>query len=310
MATQVALKALVQGAYDVQKLRIAIGNRVCQCFYQSRGVKPGTKPKEELDRENQRLLKNIKAEYHGLAAGITKLKAEGRFKVKPKDTIIGPGDFEPTNYLPEYVMLNLCRMHDGLEAQEDAAFRDVERNLAGVPIWEKHLKSVTGCGPAMAGVLVALIDIRKAPYVSSLWAFAGLDVAADGKGRSRRKEHLIKRTYTNRDGQEDTRDSITFDPLLKTKLVGVLGGCLMRSGNAYYKGIYDNYKNRLEHRPDWKGTTPGHRHRAAVRYMVKLFLADLWVAWRQLEGLPVTQTYAEAKLGIVHGGAYVVEAAE
>ena len=38
----------------------------------------------------------------------------------------------------------------------------------------------------------------------------------------------------------------------------------------------------------------------AIRYMIKQFLADLYNAWRPLEGLEVAPTYAEAKLGIKH----------
>jgi hypothetical protein len=48
------------------------------------------------------------------------------------------------------------------------------------------------------------------------------------------------------------------------------------------------------------GTTKGHRHNMAIRYMVKEFLADLWTIWRTLEGLETKPRYAEAKLGIIH----------
>lgn len=34
--------------------------------------------------------------------------------------------------------------------------------------------------------------------------------------------------------------------------------------------------------------------------MSKEFLADLWRAWRELEGLPVVPRYAEEKLGVYH----------
>jgi len=34
--------------------------------------------------------------------------------------------------------------------------------------------------------------------------------------------------------------------------------------------------------------------------MIKMFLVDLYNAWRRLEGLPVAPTYSEAKLGKVH----------
>ena len=35
----------------------------------------------------------------------------------------------------------------------------------------------------------------------------------------------------------------------------------------------------------------------AKRYMIKQFLKDLWSAWRFNEGLEVTVSYPEAKLG-------------
>ena len=48
-------------------------------------------------------------------------------------------------------------------------------------------------------------------------------------------------------------------------------------------------------------TKPGFQaHNMAVRYAVKRFLADLYVAWRTLEGLPVATEYSVGKLGIVH----------
>jgi hypothetical protein len=44
----------------------------------------------------------------------------------------------------------------------------------------------------------------------------------------------------------------------------------------------------------------GQRHNMAMRYMVKMFLIDLYTKWRTLEGLPVSVPYSEAKLGIKH----------
>ena len=44
-----------------------------------------------------------------------------------------------------------------------------------------------------------------------------------------------------------------------------------------------------------------HRNNMAIRYAVKQFLTDHYVAARTMEGLPVSPTYAEAKLGLIHG---------
>jgi len=82
-----------------------------------------------------------------------------------------------------------------------------------------------------------------------------------------------------------------------------------------YVKQYDDYKHRLEHSEQitsergkggavkslaWKDVTPMHRHRAAIRKMVKAFLADLYANWRAIEGLEVRVPYQEQYLGHKH----------
>ena len=123
-----------------------------------------------------------------------------------------------------------------------------------------------------------------------------------GEGRSRKAHHLEDDIYLDADGKEQTKKSITFNPFLKTKLIGVLGSSFIKTG-GYYRTVYDNYKERLAHMPAHEEKSKGHRHNMAVRYMVKRFLVDLYVAWRNLEGLPVASEYSEGKLGIKHKAA-------
>lgn len=49
------------------------------------------------------------------------------------------------------------------------------------------------------------------------------------------------------------------------------------------------------------GKSGAHRDAAARRYMIKLFLVELYKVWRPLEGLPVHPSYQEEKLGHTHG---------
>lgn len=49
------------------------------------------------------------------------------------------------------------------------------------------------------------------------------------------------------------------------------------------------------------GCSPAHRNMAAKRYMIKMFLLELWKKWRELEGLPIPPSYAEVYLGLQHG---------
>jgi hypothetical protein len=190
----------------------------------------------------------------------------------------------------------------------------VQRALKQMPIWTEFLDGVKGCGPALAGAILAEIDITKAQYVSSLWAYAGYDVAQDGRGRSKRKEHLIDVEYKDTNGKIASRVGITFNPNLRTKLF-VLGTSFIKISDSPYRKIYDDYKNRLANHAiygvqndgkeiEGKGRVqPARRHMMSMRYMLKRFLVDLYVAWRTVEGLPVAPEYSVAKLGMVHGSA-------
>jgi len=174
----------------------------------------------------------------------------------------------------------------------------------------------------MSAVILAELDPHKARHVSGFWKYCGVDVAADGRGRSRRAEHLVERPYVDKDGQEAVKRSVTFNPFVKTKLVGVLGSSFLKqpAAECTYRQVYDDYKHRLETHPVYgsahdekrkaefqargqKYAPKGHRHNMAVRYCIKMFLADLWLAWRRLEGLPVTAPYHEAVLGHAHDAA-------
>jgi len=83
--------------------------------------------------------------------------------------------------------------------------------------------------------------------------------------------------------------------------MGVLSKSFIQSKSPY-KDIYDNIKHRLEHHADYKDVSKGHRDMMARRYMVKIFLIDLYVAWKEVEGLEAYPPYHVAKLGMTHKG--------
>ena len=156
------------------------------------------------------------------------------------------------------------------------------------PLWKTFLFHVKGVGESIAAVIISEFDINKAPTVSNLWSFAGL---APGKDRK------VK-------GQK-----CPYNQFLRAKLCGVLGSSFLKC-NSPYREFYDNMKNRLEakdwgmlskHPTDKKRPKAGHQHKAANRYMIKMFLRDLYVAWRTIEGLEVRKPYQEEYLGHKHG---------
>ena len=281
------LKTIVRGAYDIQKNRIQTGNRLVGNFKAKLGQAPSEK-EDTIDKEGQQVLTNLRRSHKLLTEGVASFPRQATFK----------GD----EVISDYTELCLVDNYLELEVQEKSHFRRLGNILKGYPIYNEFLLGVTGVGPAMAGVMLSEIDITKAEYPSSLHKYAGLDVASDGQGRSRKKEHLEDSEYVDAEGEVKVKKGITFNPFLKTKLVGVLGSSFIKQSpdKCVYRKIYDDYKHRLEHMDAHKEKSKGHRHNMAVRYMVKMFLVDLYNAWRRIEGLPVAPTYSEAKLGKVH----------
>lgn len=280
------LKPLVRGAYDMQKLRIEIGNRLVANFKSKLGQNPSEKENKITDSKAKFMLKQLRGEYKRITDGVTKIRLRS---------------FKGQELISSYAEFALVGQYENLLLFEEDAFNSIKMLLKEVPIYTEFLKDVKGIGPAMAGVIITEFDIHKAEYPSSFWRYAGLDVAEDGRARSRRKEHLIDYEYTTKDGEIKARKGITFNPFLKTKLVGVLGPSFLKAGKDHkYSREYYQYKFRLENHAIYKDVSNGHRHNMAIRYAVKRFLVDLHVFWRELEGLPVSQEYSEAKLDMKH----------
>lgn len=316
MNTEVGLlKLMVKGGYDLQALRMQTGLRLSANLRAKLADEPvevaeGDPPApDEMSEEAEKIIDRLKDEYKRLCDGVA------RNRTLPTEKGFAGGEL-----ISSFTELTLVDQYIRLESQETLQFRQMTSTLEKIPVYQHYLEQQRGVGPAMAGVLIATLDPLKARYVSSFWKYSGIDVGADGRGRSRRAEHLVERQYIDKNGKEASRMGVTYNPWLKTKLF-TLAGSFMRSGSPW-RDAYDQYKHRIMSDParvklpiaEWKKRyaagddcsnlwSPGRIDMAAKRYMIKMFLADLWTNWRKLEGLPVTATYHEAKLGHRHRAA-------
>ena len=336
------LTIAVRSAYDLQALRLQIGGRLNSNYKARLGQVAGATEEEGIeDEEDLLVLDELRSEFALLTKGIAeRVLAESTEDGKKPKTRRGMLAELPT--LDQYnayqraqaaaigeattpkakmplitSFVELCLVHRFLELHkfEQAQFKLLEEILTEHPVYMGYLSKIKGIGPAMAGILLAEIDLSKARYVSSLWAYAGYDVGPDGRGRSRRKEHQRVVQYIDRNGVPQSRNGITYNPTLKTKLY-VLATCLLRSGNETYKEVYANYKHRLanhekygEHN-DGKSrlneatgkdeflTSKARRHAMAIRQVIKVFLADFYINGKRILGQPIEAPYSEAKLGM------------
>lgn len=185
-------------------------------------------------------------------------------------------------------------LNESLKKLETVIMKDVSLMLKDVPIWTEWLKGVYGIGPCLAGSLIAgMVDINRFETISALWHYCGMHVV-DGEAPRRKRG-----------------SKITWNPFLRMTIFKTTDSFVKQNAEkCQYRELYDTKKKFYQIKfpdevkiPGTKGQkdrvkySKGHIHNMAKRYAGKIFLAHLWVKWRELEGLPISDPWV-----IAHGG--------
>ena len=372
------IRNLVSSVYDIQKLRIATGNRIVQSFNIQMGQEPQTR-QEDMDENTVKLIEALRTEYKRitdayvnkhysevLTSGNSKDKRKNSYNTKKSgktaiskssmdeeklpdgvdkieykvitltknasiDTVIKSmttNDNAGINMIKTKLDYELIGTYVDLLETEERTLKILSKEVEKHPMWNEFFKDVKGCGALMAAICIAYFDIHRARHVSSFWKYAGLDtvdvVKEDGtivnEGRAAKHAKFTEIEYVDKNGELKTKHGLGYNPILKTKLVGVLGGCILKSGlrtvkdengkpvldadgnkqqtaSSKYVQCYLDYLHRLNNRVNSKELTAAHKHSMANRYMIKMFIRDLWVTWRAYEGYEVSKPYEVDKLG-------------
>lgn len=372
------IRNLVSSVYDIQKLRIATGNRIVQSFNIQMGQEPQTK-QEDMDENTVKLIETLRSEYKRIAdayvdkqysevltSGDSKDKRKNSYNAKKSgktaiakteiskeklpagvdkvelkvvslaknasiDTVIKSmttNENAGINVIKTKLDYELIGTYVDLLETEERMLKVLSKEVEKHPMWDGFFKDVKGCGALMAAMCIAYFDIHRARHVSSFWKYAGLDtvdvVKEDGsiinEGRAARHAKFTEIEYVDKNGETKTKHGLGYNPVLKTKLVGVLGSCLLKAGlrtvkdekgkpildangnkqqtaSSKYVECYLDYLHRLNNRSDSEELTAAHKYAMANRYMIKQFIRDLWVTWRSYEGYEVSKPYEVDKLG-------------
>jgi Transposase IS116/IS110/IS902 family len=184
------------------------------------------------------------------------------------------------------------------------------------PVWP-WLSNIRGIGRLLSARLLSRLDITRAKTPSAFWAYCGLGTipgimyrcaecgleVAYPVGYQSREAHMrrssarpctgslepVQGAATTRVAPRRTslggRASYDAQARISCYLIGV---SMLRCGSEY-RSFYDTERARLAaSRPGW---APKRCHLSALRKMEKVFLRDLWLAWRKAEGLPVVAPY-------------------
>lgn len=178
-------------------------------------------------------------------------------------------------------------------SSRDAGLTSFIKKFAKVDPITKAAINVKGIGPVTVAACRVYIDIEKARHASSVWKYAGLHCPASERF-----------TKNEAGGGNKTLRTILFT-MADSQMKGASRG-------SAYGQIYYRIKERLEqsnkvtqtrvtgktgsHPMPWKDVSKGHRHGAALRGIMKHFLADYWFVARTLSDLPTDCGYAHDML--------------
>jgi hypothetical protein len=189
--------------------------------------------------------------------------------------------------------------------------------LARHPAWP-WLSAVKGVGPTLAAKLLARLDVRRAATPSAFWAYCGLATVKGIEYRcgvcgltvSHPESYRVSGTHLRLGSKRACSGELVrargsdsgvrvaqprpargqrsaYDQYAK-KVCYLIGTSFLKAGGSY-RDHYHNQKSRLE--LERSGWTAARRHLAALRKTEKLFLAHLWLVWREAVGLSVVQPY-------------------
>jgi hypothetical protein len=173
---------------------------------------------------------------------------------------------------------------DSLRELEGAHLRRLRGMLKLEPVYTGYLSKIKGVGPSIAAALISEIgDPGRFDTISALWSYCGLDVR-DGAARKRRKG-----------------EKANWNAKLRMTAVGRLVPQFikMKGRVCFGRDLYEQYKAFYLER-DTDIIPLGQIENRARRKVAKVFLSCLWLAWRTIKALPVSEPYAADRLNHTH----------
>ena len=225
---------------------------------------------------------------------------------------------------PQQDALVACSLGLKAEAKQLAttSMRDQYRQL---PIYQTFLGHVYGLSSGVCvSYLCGTIDIRRAEKPSQLIRYCGLSVD-NATGALERRATAPKYNW---EGKYDPNKGGTYNSIMRTRMYQAFttmwknSGGAERNATSKYLDIWHNKKARVlmsERVHDGKITlqkprttkegkiitevsAQGFAHSVGWHTSASVFLYDLYLMWRALEGLPVWLSYYEWARGREHNG--------
>lgn len=208
------------------------------------------------------------------------------------------------------MLADVKRIRKAAESLETPMLRELRK----LPVYKLFLSQVYGVGPVVAAYLCADIDIAKATKPSNLRRFCGMAVI---NGRLERRAAGVKSAYNagvrtrlfqmfSAMAKNAAKKSVDRPHGTTSKYLDVWLGVKHRE---MHSERVDGAANKWrDHEGEWRGGAKAHAHAKGWHKAADVFIEDLYIVWRAIEGLEVWPSYYAAKLGYEHGGKISVNA--
>ena len=303
------IKSIVDTREIIKKSRIKIGNSIVNNTYLSLGKRNYDKLKEEMGIKGD-VTQALMKEYERIKSHIRQKMYEKN--PNRKDYNITERVFNTyapeSKIIPDFYKYSFMDVFARIEDIEDDLIKLINSAVHKEKLWKYYLEGIPGCGELTAAYILASLNPYKARHPSSFIRYCGMDVRenADGKRVGVNKSFTRELVYLNKEGDISVKKSLGYDPVLKSRILGIFVPSAIKAQKGLYAQIYYDTKNYYMNRPDLKAEFEDKKssrspHKMAIRKTGSIFLIHLWTAWRKLEGLPLNGgSYEEAKLGIIH----------
>lgn len=207
----------------------------------------------------------------------------------------------------DYHATHAGQVYDKTKELEDYISKIIADMVEFEPIYQAWLRHVKGIGPTLSAAIITRVGhVSRFETISSLWAYGGLDVR-DGRAPKRRRG-----------------EKANWNADLRTLIAYKVPSQFIKARASFGRQLYDQYKTFYEATHDEKCPTwshldakvnkagtkatvngkscsrKGHIHNMTTRKVGKVFISCLWLAWRELERLPVTEPYVAKLSGHNH----------
>ncbi len=193
---------------------------------------------------------------------------------------------------------------ESIKFKREFLLKPVKRLLVTHPAYP-WFSRVKGIGNENISKVITLIDIAKAPTISSLWKYAGFSVI---EGKANRPQKGKKLDFNKELKVMCWRVGVALIKANHLSKNGTKFGRFFKKYLEEEKAKFERDGKKVIPTKDWKKIAKNpessedfrseyYVQNRAFRRMIKLFLGCLWLFWRKAEGLAIRDPYPIEKMG-------------